>query len=263
MAFLFDLDGVFYQANRVIDGAVEVSDWVKSNKIPYLFLTNTSSRPRSELVKKLQAFGIDTNESHLFTPAVAALQWIEKNIANKKIALFVADKTRTEFSACKIWQEGDAVDDIGAVVIGDLGYDWSFEKLNQAFRLLMQESRPRLIALGMTRYWQANDGLQLDVAPFVVALSHAANTEPLVMGKPAQSFYAAAVERAGSEQKTVYMLGDDIHADIDGAQKAGLKAILVRTGKFRPSDLELGIVPEAVLDSIRDLPGWWQESMHE
>ena len=62
-----------------------------------------------------------------------------------------------------------------AVVLGDLGEDWTFATLNRAFRLLITEPKPALVALGMTRYWQTPGGLQLDVAPFVVALEHAAD----------------------------------------------------------------------------------------
>ncbi len=55
------------------------------------------------------------------------------------------------------------------------------------------------------------------------------------------------------------MVGDDIRADVDGAQQAGLKGMLVRTGKFRATDLEEGITPFAILDSVADLPGWWRK----
>jgi len=53
------------------------------------------------------------------------------------------------------------------------------------------------------------------------------------------------------------MLGDDIETDIGGAQHAGLKGVLVRTGKFRPSDLDGQVRPWLVLDSIAELPAWW------
>jgi phospholysine phosphohistidine inorganic pyrophosphate phosphatase len=52
------------------------------------------------------------------------------------------------------------------------------------------------------------------------------------------------------------MVGDDLEADVHGAQSAGLRGLLVRTGKFRPADLERGASPDAVLDSIADLPYW-------
>ena len=72
-------------------------------------------------------------------------------------------------------------------------------------------------------------------------------------------FYKAAMSLLG--KKKIYMIGDDIYGDIEAAQKAGLKAILVRTGKFTPADLEHGIKPKAVIDSIADLPEWWQMHM--
>jgi ribonucleotide monophosphatase NagD (HAD superfamily) len=53
------------------------------------------------------------------------------------------------------------------------------------------------------------------------------------------------------------MVGDDIRGDVDGAQQAGLRGVLVRTGKFREADLSLGIRPAAVLDSVVDLPRWY------
>jgi ribonucleotide monophosphatase NagD (HAD superfamily) len=82
--------------------------------------------------------------------------------------------------------------------------------------------------------------------------------EPLVLGKPALAFYQAATDILGQPAEHIVMIGDDIRGDIDGAQQAGLKAVLVRTGKFRDSDLELGIQPDAVLDSVVELPEWYQ-----
>ena len=255
MAILFDLDGVFYQAGKAIPGAADVARWARDNAIPHLFLTNTSSRPRSALVAKLAGFGIETDELHILTPPVAAVRWLQQNHADEKIALFVPEETRAEFSGLETAQQGE---DLAAVIVGDLGRDWDFATLNHAFQLLMSEPKPKLIALGMTRYWQADDGLRLDVAPFVMALSHAEDREPLVMGKPAGSFYRAAVEILAVEPDRVVMVGDDIRGDIDGAQRAGLKAVLVRTGKFRESDLEIGIQPNAVLDLVADFPAWYE-----
>jgi len=56
------------------------------------------------------------------------------------------------------------------------------------------------------------------------------------------------------------MIGDDIRSDILGAQKAGLKAILVQTGKYRDEDLQSGIKPDAILRSIKELPEWWRKN---
>ena len=54
------------------------------------------------------------------------------------------------------------------------------------------------------------------------------------------------------------MIGDDIVGDVQAAQNAGLFSALVKTGKFRSHDLDLKPHPDLVLDSIADLPAWWE-----
>jgi len=110
----------------------------------------------------------------------------------------------------------------------------------------------------MTRYWKAPDGLRLDTAPFVVALQHASGVEPLVLGKPAKPFFQAASDSLGVPLSECLMVGDDIRGDIEGAQRAGLRAVLVKTGKFQEQDLETGIEPDGVIASVSDLPAWWK-----
>ena len=258
-ALLFDLDGVLYKGEQAIDGAAQTVRWVQQHNIPHLFLTNTTSRPRSALVKKLASMGIYIHESQLLTPAVAACQWIKSKVKGD-IALFIPQATQTEFQNLTVTTPGQC-EHIGAIVIGDLGELWDFATLNRAFRLLMNDPQPALIALGMTRYWRAEDGLRLDAGPFVSALQYASGRDPVVLGKPAKPFYQAALQTLGVPADQVYMIGDDIRGDIDGAQKAGIKAILVKTGKFQASDLKLGITPFACLDSVADLPRWWQQNI--
>ena len=255
-ALLFDLDGVLYTGDRPIAGAAEVVEWCKDQAIPHLFLTNTSSRPVSALVDKLARFGIPSTVEDFVTPALAARQWL-KDHCDGRIALFVPDATRNEFSEFRQCDD-EFADDVGAVIIGDLGKAWDFDTLNRAFRILMNNTDARLLALGMTRYWRADDGLRLDAAPFVKALEHASGREAIVTGKPAKAFYDNALNKLGSKADETVMIGDDIKGDIEGSQNAGIRGLLVRTGKFQPSDLEQNITPFDVIDSIYDLPGWWQ-----
>ncbi len=51
-AVLLDLDGVLYQGDRAVDGAAEVFAWFRERGVPHLFLTNTTSRPRTSLGRK-------------------------------------------------------------------------------------------------------------------------------------------------------------------------------------------------------------------
>jgi phospholysine phosphohistidine inorganic pyrophosphate phosphatase len=259
-ALLLDLDGVIYGGDAAIAGAAEAVTWFEQRGVPHLFLTNTTSRPREALVEKLTGFGISTEASSILTPPVAARHWLRAHV-DGPVALFVPPATAQEFAGLDIAGE-DAEQHVGAAVVGDLGERWDFATLNRAFRLLLADPRPALVALGLTRFWQAPDGLRLDTGPFVKALEYAAGAEAVVMGKPAAPFFQAGLEMLGAAPDQAVMVGDDIRGDIEGAAAAGLRTVLVRTGKFRPGDLDQGIAPDAVIDSVAELPAWWRANMN-
>jgi len=253
---LIDLDGVLYEGENVIEGAPDAMAWLEAQGIPHLYLTNTTSRPRSALVEKLRLLGIEAEEDRILTPPVAASRWLAKQ-SQGPVSLFVAEATNAEFNDLLVADPSDP-GPVAAVVIGDLGERWTYSELNRAFRLLMAEPRPQLVALGMTRYWHSPDGLRLDTAPFVVALEHASGIRPMVLGKPARPFFQMALETLGLPAAETWMIGDDIRTDIDGAKRSGIRSVLLKTGKFRASDLRQGIEPDRVLDSVADVPAWWR-----
>lgn len=260
-AILFDLDGVLYESDSVVEGAADTVNWFVEHRIPHLFLTNTTSKSRAELVKKLAGFGIKSNMDKFLTPPVAAGQWLKSNGLNN-ISLFVPESTRAEFPDFNLIDEVN--NKIDAVIVGDLGEAWTFETMNRIFRCLLNHPNAKLIALGMTRYWRAASGLQLDVGPMIKALEYACGRTAIVTGKPATEFFHAALLLLGKKNcapTNVVMVGDDIKGDIQASQQAGLKAIQVRTGKFTESDLETGITPDTVIDSVAELPQWWAKNM--
>lgn len=256
---LIDLDGVVYQEGNLIAGAGEALDWLASRQLPHLYVTNTTSRPRDSLLKKFDRLGFDAAAAEIMTPVIAAREWLAEQ-GLRRAAMFVPPATLRDFGDIETVAL-DGSEPADAVIVGDLGEAWDFGLLNGAFRLLMQEPAPRLIALGMTRYWHGANGLQLDVAPFVKALEHAASCEAVVVGKPASAFFESALAKLGCAAGQALMIGDDIVGDIDAAQRCGIRGIQVRTGKFRDSDLERGIEPFALLDSLADLPGWWMKNL--
>ncbi|WP_322521069.1 TIGR01458 family HAD-type hydrolase [Guyparkeria halophila] len=254
-AILFDMDGVLYVGDRPIDGAAATLEWCRRRAIPFRFVTNTTSRPRVALVEKLQGMGIEASEEEIVTPPIVARRWLTQQ-ADGPVGLFVPAPTEQDFAALRHARSEE--DPVSAVVLGDLGDGWDFATYNRAFRWLKKNPDAALVALGMTRFWEAEDGPRLDVGPFVRGLEYALDRKAVVLGKPSASFFRLAIEEMGARVDQAAMIGDDIMGDIDGAQQAGLRAVQVRTGKFRPQDLERGISPDGVIDSIADLPAWWQ-----
>jgi ribonucleotide monophosphatase NagD (HAD superfamily) len=165
------MDGVLYTADNIISGAVETAAWVRTQGIPHLFVTNTTSKSRAALADKVLSFGIPTQETEILIPAAAAAEWLHAR-EEGGIALFVPPPAHLEFAGLPCLPD-DAERGASYVVVGDLAKLWDYRTLNRAFRLLYHSPDAQLIALGMTRYWLAPDGIALDVAPFVVALEHA------------------------------------------------------------------------------------------
>ena len=73
--------------------------------------------------------------------------------------------------------------------------------------------------------------------PFVQALEYAAGCSAEVVGKPEVAFFNLALRSMMCKPEEVAMIGDDVHADILGAQRAGMRGLLVKTGKFQEKDL--------------------------
>ena len=251
---LIDLDGVIWESDKVVAGAPQAIDWLNAEGIPYLFVTNTTSRPRRLIAAKLEQLGIAATEQQILTPPIAATQWLLAN-TDGPTALLVPSAAEEDFADISCITLDDAAD-VSAIVVGDIGEAWNYSLLNTAFRVLMRTEPPQLIALGMTRYWHAKDGLRLDVAPFIKALEHAADCTAIVLGKPSADFFSIALNQIDCDAANTVMIGDDVRGDVQGAQDAGLKGLLVKTGKFRSRDLQGKVAPDAILESIADLPYW-------
>ena len=139
------------------------------------------------------------------------------------------------------------------VVIGGAGVDFTHQQLNEAFRLILDGAA--FVAMHRNIYWRTAAGLELDTGAYVRALEEATGVTPTVLGKPSPDFFAAGVAELGVDTDRVAMVGDDLHNDVLGAQHAGLRGVLVRTGKFREQALAASDErPDVVIDSFADLP---------
>lgn len=85
-------------------------------------------------------------------------------------------------------------------------------------------------------------------------LEAAAGKNAKVMGKPSETFFMLVLESLQRSPNEVVVVGDDITSDIVGAQTMGMRSILVKTGKYKPSQLENPVAkPTWVLDSVSEL----------
>ena len=246
-ALLVDLDGVLYVEDEPVPGAVEAIATLRDAGMGLRFVTNTTQRSRGHTLRKLERLGFPVAPEELITPAVLAVEHCRSR-GHERVALLMADDVKADLAGLT-----EADQDVDAVIVGDLGERFDYAVLNAAFRHLL--SGAELVALQRNRYWLRADGLSLDVGPFVAALEYAAGVDAVVVGKPAHAFFALALAQLGVEPAHAAMVGDDVESDVIGAQRAGLRGVLVRTGKYRDDALEAsGVEPTAIVDSIADIP---------
>ena len=153
-----------------------------------------------------------------------------------------------------------------AVLIGgcdegeEPGRVFSYLNLNRAF--LELDAGAELYCLHKNRWWQTADGPKLDAGAFVAGLEFATGAEATVLGKPSHEYFAAALEAIDADAELAWLVSDDVEGDIRGAQRHGMRTVLVRTGKFRPDELEdAAVLPDAIVSSIAQLPEWLEQNL--
>jgi HAD superfamily hydrolase (TIGR01458 family) len=246
-AVLLDLDGVLYIEDEPIAGALDAVAALRDRGLRLRFVTNTTSRPRRDILARLERLRMPVLEQELVTPARLA---VEHCIAagRRRALLLMRDEVKGDLAGLEAVDDGAEV-----VVVGDLGEHFGYDVLNRAFREVLDDAE--LVALQKNRYWRTPDGLALDVGPFVAALEYATGSEAVVVGKPAPAFFATVLAGLGVDPEDAVMVGDDVESDVGGALRAGLAGVLVRTGKYRQEAVAAsGVEPTATVDSIADVP---------
>ncbi|MEX0832865.1 MAG: TIGR01458 family HAD-type hydrolase [Actinomycetota bacterium] len=244
---LLDVDGVLVHSWQAIPGAVDATDWMRGEGIPFRCVTNTTQLGRAGLTAMLREAGFDVVPEEVITASVATGAYLRKHHPGARCFLLAGDDAKPDLAGVE-FTDGEAE----VVVMGDAEEAFSYENMNKAFRMLMNGAK--LVAMHKNLYWNTDEGLTLDVGAFVAGLEAASGAEAVVVGKPSPDFFLSALESIGQPPGKVAMVGDDIVSDVLAAEAAGMTGVLVKTGKFRPKDLEREMRPRHVIDSIADLP---------
>jgi len=244
---LFDVDGTLLQNDRPIPGTPEMLDRLRAQGLPFRLTTNTSRRPRSAIASVLRRGGFRLEDREVLAPCVLARRRILES-GRTRAAFLLPVAAREDFAGVV---EDESRPDW--VVVGDLGRDFTWERLNRAYHWI--RGGAGLLALHKNRAWDNGlDGIVLDAGPFVQALEYAAEVAAEVVGKPSRAFFDLALAELGLPAGGALVVGDDLETDCAGGAAAGLRTALVLTGKSRREDAERSPVrPDLVLDSVASL----------
>lgn len=243
--FLIDLDGVLYVGEKAIEGARESIEILKDRGYLFRFVSNTTRKCRNTIADQLSSMDFDIPVEYIFTPPLAAVAFMKHAGKHQCYLLTTGDVYRDFEQECSF----DNSTHVDFVIIGDAGDKLTYDRLNIAFRHLMNGAD--LVALEKDRYWMTPEGLCLSAGPFVQALEYATGKTATIVGKPSKTFFELALRDMGLRAEKVAMIGDDILTDIGGARAMGMQGILVRTGKYRKDAMDNAFVkPSFIIDSI-------------
>ena len=245
---LVDLDGTMYVGTRPVPGAVAAVARLRELGIAVRFATNTDSVTPEALLRRLGGMGIRAGIDELLTPVVLARRLFSEIPSARLLA--VASPGVRELLGHFLAADGEQATH---VLVCDPSYGATYDELDAAFRAV--RAGAELIAAQVARIARRDDGEHLDTGGFVRLLEHATGERARVLGKPSPDFFRLALDAAGVAAEHAVMVGDDLGADVAGAQGMGLRGVLVRTGKgaeraHEPSEAE----PDLTIDSIALVP---------
>jgi HAD superfamily hydrolase (TIGR01458 family) len=265
-ALLLDLDGVIVLVGKAIPGATDALAELERRGLPYRIVTNTSAVSRATLSRWSGKLGAPIPPERFESALSASAAWTARHFAGQPLYVLASDDAKTEFAGQRLLtheEAGSAGSTAAAVVIGDSPEEATFDNLNRAFRLILGGAT--LVGMHRNPWWLTPDGPTLDSGSYVVGLEFAAETRATVVGKPSVAFFSQAVrdlrrEAGGSLARSdIAMVGDDVRTDVRAAQRAGLRGILVLSGKHGEADVEAaarergGRLPDAVAPSLAEV----------
>jgi HAD superfamily hydrolase (TIGR01458 family) len=253
---LLDVDGVMHVSGEPIPGAVEAGARLRSDGHTLRFVTHNSTRSRDALADELRTLGFELSEEEIqTTPRAAARELGGRRVLALVMAAIVPDLEGVEL----VGYDADAVLIGGCDETLEPNQVFSYMNLARAFSEL--QAGATFYCLHKNRWWQTSRGPMLDGGAFVAGLEYATGTEATVLGKPSAAYFAAALDALGAEPELTWLVTDDLDADVRGAQLFGMRTALVRTGKFRPEQLESEtLVPDVVVSSLAQFPDWLERT---
>jgi HAD superfamily hydrolase (TIGR01450 family) len=251
---IIDLDGVVWRGREPIAGAAAAIMALRARGTRVVFLTNEPGRSRRELVAKLAEMGIPATEADVLTSAAATAQFVSSldDLEGRRALVAGPPALHEEIRAAgfEVVSFEEATRACVVVVGGHEGFD--YEELLAATAALRNGAR--LFATGRDAVFPTESGPRPGTGAVLAAIEIAGGAVAQVIGKPERIMFEIARQALGGADR-VAMVGDNLVADIEGAMRAGLDAILVMSGTTSRAELQRSnVLPDLVLETLAALP---------
>ncbi len=249
VSFVIDMDGVVYHGDRLIPGARVFVDRLRERALNFVFLTNNSQWTPRDLSHRLESMGIEVDESHFHTSALATADFLNKQTpggsayviggAGLTHALYDVGYTLTEKNP-------------DYVVLGDTrSYD--YEKIERAVRLI--EKGAKFVATNLDLTGPSEQGTQPACGALAAPIELATGRKPYFIGKPNPFMMRTALRKLEAHSADSFMIGDRMDTDVIAGLEAGMRTILVLSGVSKSETIEqFPYRPNYVFDDVGQIP---------
>ncbi|KIL46439.1 HAD family hydrolase [Jeotgalibacillus alimentarius] len=246
--YLIDLDGTMYRGTEPIPEAVDFVKKLKDNGIPYLFVTNNSSKTQEQVAAHLQNFDVPAEPEQVFTTSLATASVISREMPGGSAYVIGGDGIRQALTEKGITIREENPD---YVVVG-LDREITYEKL--ALGCLAVRNGAKFISTNGDIAIPTERGLLPGNGSLTSVITVSTQTEPLFIGKPEAVIMEQALEVLGLAKEEVVMVGDNYDTDIKAGFNTGMDTLMVHTG-VSPKSL-LAEKEEQPTYSINSLSEW-------
>ncbi len=250
--FLLDMDGTFYLGDRLIDGALDFIQTLREQSRDFLFLTNNSSKNRSQYADKITQLGLTLTPDQVFTSGEATALSLKAHYPGARLFLAGTLALEEEFSRHGLVLSPEQPD------VAVLGFDTTltYQKL---WRLcdLVRSGLP-YIATHPDLNCPTETGFMPDIGAMIAFVQASTGRSPdVVVGKPNRLIVEAVAQKTGVPLEAIAMIGDRLYTDIALGQTSGITTVLVLSGETRPEDIPASpFRPDYIFDNLGSVAAW-------
>ena len=254
-AVIFDLDGVIYKGDQLIEGVVEVLRTIRKRGLKIFFLTNNSMKSRLSYYKKLKKMGIQSDPNEIMTSSYATALYL-KGKSPEKLNIFVIGEKGLKEELFSFGFHIVGVEDDQRIdyVVAGIDRRFNYRKLAKAQSAIFVGAQ--FIATNRDSTYPTEHGLAPGAGTIIAAIETATNTKPKVMGKPEVYSVQKILDMAGEKPEEVMIVGDRLDTDILVGKRLGLKTALVLTGvtnRVQLGNVSPNLRPDYVIHNTPEL----------
>lgn len=246
--FICDMDGVIYHGNRILPGVAEFIQWLHDENKEYLFLTNNSGYTPRELQQKLARMGLDVQEEHFYTSALATAAFLKEQSPGCSVfAIGEAGLLNALYNA------GITMNDVNPdyVVVGE-GRTYSLDTLTKATNLVLQGAK--LIGANSDVSGPIENGIAPACRALIAPIEMATGTQAYFCGKPNPLMMRTGLRILGCHSGDAVMVGDRMDTDVISGMESGMSTVLVLSGVSTAETVKTyAYRPTIVLDGVGDI----------